>query len=240
MDSIQSILDQSLIEANAASTREPITSPSSLGDCLRKLILLERKYPSRPFEPMALRTFKAGYLFEDFVLNTLEKKGVLVKRQEPVEYRGVKGTLDSVVHLNGEDVLFDVKSAKMSSFKYVDVEGVSEKYIYQLSFYHLALSKKMKIADIARVFYVEKENLLIKEMPVVCPKHYDAVNKKIDIVEKARTIKELPPERDTTEGTFPCYSANKKFKTCKSYCQYSDNCPKITAEILAIKTAFGG
>jgi hypothetical protein len=238
-DSIQSILDASLVKKNAESTREPIVSPSCLGDCIRKLMMLERKYPARPFEPIQLRTFKAGYLFEEFVLNTLEKEGVLVKRQEAVEYRGIKGTLDSVISLNGENVLFDVKSIKSSAFGYLDKEGVGEKYTYQLSFYHLALAKKLKISNLARVFYVEKENLMIKELALVCPDHYAAVEQKITEVEVARKAKELPPERNTAGDTFPCYSVNKKFKTCKSYCQYSDHCPKIVAEMEAVKKGFG-
>ena len=239
MESLQSILDEALVEANKASTRPAIVSPSCLGNCLRKLMMMERGYTRRPFEPITLRTFKAGYLFEDFVLDTLEKKGKLVMRQEQVEYLGIKGTLDSVVKLNGENVLFDVKSAKMSSFKYKEKEGPGEDYEMQLSFYHLALSKKLKISNIARLFFIEKENLLVFECPVVCKDHYQKIEDKITAVEKARLDKELPPERDTSKKAYPCYSPNQNFKTCTCYCDFSDHCPKIMAEMKSILGGFG-
>ncbi len=231
MENIQSLLNEAIIKADKQSTREAIASPSCLGNCIRKLILMERKYTRTPFKIETLRTFKAGYLFEDFVLNTLEAEKKLVARQLKVEYRGIKGTLDSVVSLNGENVLFDVKSAKMSSFKYKEKEGAGEDYEYQLSFYHLALSKQMKLAKVARLFFVEKENLLIFECGIKCEDFYQKVEDKITLIEKSRLDKELPPERDTSTKAYPCYSVNQKFKTCTKYCDYVEHCPKIQAEM---------
>jgi hypothetical protein len=231
VESIQTLLDERLIKEQKESTREKIASPSCLGNCIRKLMLMERNFSYRPLRVETLRTFKAGYLFEDFVLNTLDKTGKLVERQLKVEYRGIKGTLDSVASLNGENVLFDVKSAKMSSFKYKQNEGPGEDYEYQLSFYHLALSKRMKLSNVARLFFVEKENLMIFECPVMCLDHYKKVDDKITLIDKARQNKELPAERDTSKKSYPCYSVNSKFKTCTRYCDYSQNCPKIVSEI---------
>jgi hypothetical protein len=238
MESIQTLLDERLIKEQKESTREPITGPSQLGSCLRQLMLMEKGFKPRPFEPITLRIFKAGYIFEEFLLGTLEKAGKLVERQKKVEYRGIRGTLDAVANLNGENVLFDCKSIKGSAFKYLDEEGVGENYIYQLSFYHKALSQSMKLSPIGRIFYVEKENMMVKELPVMCVENYPLIEKKISEIEVARKSKELPPERDTKENTYPCYSVNKKFKTCKEYCQYSDHCPKIKSEVKSILGGF--
>jgi hypothetical protein len=202
-------------------------------------MLAEKGYEPIPYDHTTLRIFRAGFLFEEFLLNTLDKKGLLLRRQEKVEYRGIKGTLDATIELNSEEVLFDCKSCKTDKFKYLDQNGIGDNYKFQLGFYHRALLKRERLSSIARVFYIEKDNMMIKEMPLVCNEElYRKVDQKIDLVNFWRPKKELPPEKEVID--WECFSVSKKYKKCKVWCQYYKYCPKIIEAYEKQVKEFGG
>lgn len=220
-------------------TRGRLISPSSLGGCLRKGILMERGAEGRPFDERTLRVFKAGYLFEAFVMDTLRATGHLVAEQKPVEWRGMKGTLDGLVRYDGKVHIMDCKSVHSGKFDWLDREGVSESYQLQLAFYWRAVKESGEfdnLADTGIIFYIEKECLLVKEMPVDCAGIQDKVESKLAAIEEARSKDELPPEK--AERDWECFSVQKsRHKVprpigCKVWCNMIDHCPRIKAELI--------
>jgi hypothetical protein len=146
-----------------------------------------------------------------------------------VVYRGISGTLDSVISLNGENVLFDVKSCKTDKFLYLDKgEAPDLTYALQLSFYHKALQGKIEnLSNTARLVYVEKDNLMTREVPIVCPNYYEQLDKRIDELLALRLLKTLPPENPPEQ--WMCYTCSKRYKTVKIWCQCIKNCPEKLA-----------
>lgn len=234
MDNIQSILDGVIAKRNEANNSKRTggaITPSQLGKCTRAIMCKDKKLPELPFTANQLRTFACGFIFEGFVLDILEETKTLVKRQMEVEYRGIKGTLDSVISLNGENVLFDVKSVKTDKFLYLDKGEIDLTYALQLTFYHKALQGKMELSKTARILYTEKDNLLIKEVPVVCENYYEQLDKRIDELLALKAQKDLPAE--VPPEPWMCWTFSKRYKTCKIWCQHIKNCPKILAEYKA-------
>lgn len=227
MEKIEDLLNEVIAkeaeEKNKLRTGGAIT-PSQLGKCSRAIMCKDKGLPELPFTATQLRTFAAGFIFEEFALTALEKTGKIVERQLPVEYRGITGTLDAIVHINGKNVLFDCKSVKTDKFMYLDKGEADNTYAMQLSFYHRALKGKIGLDPVAIIFYIEKDNILTREIPVQCENYYKQLDTRIDELFALRAEKNLPPETPPEE--WMCFTVSKRYKTVKVWCQHIKNCPK--------------
>ena len=221
---ITETLENRILEDAKKNEREPGISPSNIGSCLRKLMLMERGAPHTDFSVNQLKVFGMGYLVEHYVLDRLDS--IMKHRQLKVEWRGFQGTLDCIVEMDGKLFLIDTKSVKSGKFDYLDREGVDEKYAMQLTIYWLgAKAQGIELEDRVCLFYLDKENCLTKEVWFAPSEYVAKVNAKIEFIEFARKSHDLPAEK--TEIDWECFSVSQKFKTVKVWCQYIENCPSI-------------
>ena len=241
---IEEVLNKSVVARAKAKERSGEISMSSIGKCLRAMIMAERKYDKLypetyiPMKDQQLRVFEAGYLFEKFCMDNT--KDIVVESQIPCEYRGIKGTADAIVKDGDTNILIDWKSVHSKKFDYLDKSGVDEGYAMQLTGYWLALKDKYKLSPICRIVYVEKECLLIKEMAFNAPDYVAKVNAKIDDIVLARQSQDLPPELEPLEdGKMPwmCFSCGK-LNGVRLWCNYAKFCPFVYMKYEeALKTA---
>jgi hypothetical protein len=229
MISIQSIIDNHIKAEFEKRERLKEVSLSQIGKCIRQLILNYKGYEPIPFNERQLRIFAVGYIFEKFILDILEKEGYLLKRQEPTEYKGIKGTCDGILldKEASENILFDVKTVHSRKFQYLDNGEVDEMYHYQLMSYYSGLSTVLKLSATPRIFYVSKDDLLLKEIGVATTSDWkDKIDKKIDDIKHWQKQDKLPNEKD--EPTWECFSVSQKFKEVKVWCRFLKHCPNIS------------
>jgi len=220
MINLQSVIDDVVVKANQEGKRKPSTSPSNLGNCLRKCILRENDFPHTEFTAQQLRVFRVGYIFEKFVEEALEKTGLLLGKQIKVEYKGMYGTLDFIIRDDEakEIVIVDAKSVHSSKFDYLDRGEVDSGYAMQQTCYWLGLKNKLfkddkiirddekknitsdfywclnngyKLSRTVWLFYVEKECLLTKQIAINTSEWIWEVDEKIKNLTSAREMFKL-------------------------------------------------
>jgi len=232
MLSLEKVLNESVAKKNKENQHSKEISISGLGHCLRQLRMVEldyeTKYPEKfiPMREQQLRVFLAGNVYEKVVYDLL--KPVAVDYQIPAEYRGIKGTADLIVKDDTQNILVDIKTVNSMKFGYLDKGEIDEGYAMQLTAYWLALKDKYSLSPLCRIFYVEKDNFLTREISFKATDWVDKVNKKIDEITVARGSAELPSELPLTEkGLQPwqCFSNGKK-NGCRLWCNYIKNCDR--------------
>lgn len=243
-------------------TREEKISMSSLGGCIRKLLMMGKKeYPSEPVDKYTLRTFRHGKILENDIRLALLDQKVMVAEQLELEYRGISGHLDFIV-LNkqmDQNYLFDIKTAKESSFQYLDKKNneMSEDYKYQLTAYYYSkgtdgqlIKDKYKLPKQAMIAYVSKDNSLFYEPVLNVEEFKPKLDAKIDEIEAWQKEGCLPPEMTEWEGNkvkgvrtktkdprYPCFSVQKEQYTrkeigVKAWCPKLKNCKNIYAKYI--------
>lgn len=241
MLSLEKVLNDTVVKNNKEHKHGKEISISGLGHCLRQLRMVEldyeTKYPEKyiPMREQQLRVFLAGNVYEKVVYDLI--KPVVVEYQIPTEYRGIKGTADVIVKDGEQNILVDIKTVNSLKFKYLDKGEVDESYAMQLTAYWLGLKDKYKLSQICRIFYVEKDNFLTREVAFNTADWISKVNAKIDLIESARRTENLPPELPLDEkGKVPwqCFS-NGKANGCRLWCQYIKNCKHNEAYQKALK-----
>jgi len=185
--------------------------PSLLGRCFRNQILTKAQVPaSNPPDDRALRIFKCGSLFHDFVQNFLPAN----QTEVPCETEDFKGRADIVT----EDSVYDIKSVHSASFWYMSKAGYDvkkEKYHNWLQLaYYADVLKKEKIV----LVQISKDDMCINEY--------------VDFTNKWQT--ELINEKEQLKIYWLNYNDDKTLPTaiprfnkeCK-YCNYLDKCKEI-------------
>lgn len=251
-------------------TREEKISMSSLGGCIRKLLMMGKpEYPSEPVDKYTLRTFRHGKILENDIRLALIDQKVLIAEQLELEYRGISGHLDFIVKNEkmGQNYLFDIKTAKESSFQYLDKKNneMSEDYKYQLTSYYYSkgtdgqlIKDKYKLPPMAMISYVSKDNSLFYEPVLNVEEFKPKLDAKIDEIEAWQKEGALPPEMTEWEGRkvkgvrsktdvvgYPCFSIQKEQYTrkevgVKAWCPKIAGCEKIYAKYLAEKSRIEG
>jgi hypothetical protein len=222
MIQIQQIIDDDLQENRKERTGE--VSMSGLGSCIRKLMMQERKYEAIPFDGRQLRVFAMGFMIEKFVLDKLEAKGYIFKRQESTEYRGIKGTSDAIIiDSDNKKTLIDTKSVHSMKFNYLDKGETDPNYAMQLWGYQLGLQEKYDLSPLPSLVYISKDDWRIARIPVPKGNWQEQVDTKIDKVNFWRGLEELPPEKEVIN--WECFSGTGK--KCRAWCRYIKHCPKV-------------
>lgn len=208
--SIQFLINESL-RKEQEKKREPSDKfkPHLLGRCYRAQIWAKANEPqTNPPDERALRIFKCGHLFHDFVQGFLPPSQVEVKCEDDM----FKGRTDIVT----DDTVYDVKSVHSFSFHYSnkpDYDVRKEKYHnwLQLTFYadHL---KKLKMV----LVNISKDDMCINEYVEFTSKWKDDL-----IVEKACLNTAWSEYPDLKPNALPRFN-----KECK-YCSYLDKCKEI-------------
>jgi hypothetical protein len=192
---------------------------SKLGSCLTG-VYLERlgEKPDIEFDNRTLRVFKAGKLFEDFVVGLCHNRpGTMVElqvRAELPEYDAT-GYADMVVS-NDKKYVYEIKSKHSFGFKYLDKEGANRQHRMQLYFYLKALG-----VEEGRIFYVSKDDLRVADFKVeLSDEHLTAdVLHELEILNRAWKEQVPPPP--------PISKLNAKGKEKDwriAYCRWHKKC----------------
>ena len=188
-------------------------APYLLGRCFRCQILTRAKVtPSNPPDDRALRIFKCGKLFHDFVQNFLPDNQTEIR----CETEDFKGRADIVT----EDSVYDIKSVHSASFFYANKPGYDvkkEKYHnwLQLAFYASVLKKEKII-----LVQISKDDMCINEYVDYTNKWEEELN-----AEKITLLSFWNSYQRATIDPLP--EAMTRFnKECK-YCNYIDYCKGI-------------
>jgi hypothetical protein len=152
----QQLIDDSLIPKERE--RSGKWNPSSFGMCYRQQFWNRKNEPkSEPIDERTLRIFKAGQLFEDFVVGLLPKDNGY-QFQVKVETDDILGYADIV----SENEVADCKSVHSKSFWWMTKSQDIKKDKYhnwlQVMYYATELNKQF-----GRLVFVSKDDLCIQE-----------------------------------------------------------------------------
>ena len=215
--SLQQLINEDLAkgqEERKTRERSGKFSPSSLGVCPRAQILNRANITqSNPPDERALRIFKCGNLFHDFVQGFIPDNDCEVL----CENDDFKGFADIV----SADSVYDIKSVHSKSFWYgkrdgYDIRKEKRHNWLQLAYYAWILKKKKII-----LVQISKDDMCISEHADFTDKWLDELQAEIDLLrwhwEKYTTIKELPEAKpiNNWEGT---------------YCNWKDYCKGVEIE----------
>lgn len=158
MYNIQELINSSLKE-NRPNKIQTTWHPSSLGQCLTGAFLTRKGVCKKEFDDRTLRVFKCGNLFENFVIDLIEKSGVPYEKQVRCESEemNMSGYIDIVV----DGVPFEIKSKHSRSFHYMDKQGAPVQHKMQLWSY-----LKMKNLPRGDLLYISKDDLCLRQYSV--------------------------------------------------------------------------
>ncbi len=208
---------QDLINKSVNSEREKYIKKSwwagDLGKCLSG-VYYERLgvEPDTKFDDRTLRVFKAGNLFENFVIEQLKKLDTAFETQVRVEMPeyDLTGYADLVIN----DLVYEIKSKHSRAFWYMQKDGKpDEHYLMQLYCYMMALKKEE-----GRLIFISKDDLTIAEYPIFLSdgKLKTKVLSELEIL-NASWKKQTPPDPAPAivEG---------KINWKASFCRYHSHC----------------
>ena len=210
--SIQKLID----DAIALDNSEPRTpsgkfNPSYLGQCHRKHFWKRKGVESdNPPNDRTFRVFKCGDLFEHFVCQHIPA----MQKQVVIETDDFKGFADIV----SEDEVMDVKSINSKAFWWMDKDTyditVEKRHnILQVIFYAKELNKPK-----ARLVFIEKDTLSIKEYGFFVSKWIDDLVKEISILRKYWTDNKLPDAEP--QAGWEC-----------RYCSFAEKCKQAGGKV---------
>jgi len=215
---IQELLDKYFTDQQERSkgrTRSGKFSPSKFGRCYRLQYWSRKNEPeTNPADLNALRRFKAGDLFHEFVQRFLPPHQTEVK----VETDDILGFADIVT----EDAVVDIKSQHSRAFWYMekkDAKPISEqKYnnIMQVMTYAYLLGKPQ-----GQLLFISKDDLYTAEYTFNMDVWKDEVEKEINMLKGFWGKSELPPAEPRAY-----IGSDGKPKDCE-YCPFKDKCKEV-------------
>lgn len=206
---IEELIDKALLkeqEGKKDRVRSGKWSPSSFGRCYRyQYWNRKNEQPSNPPDERALKIFKVGKVFHDFVQGFIpdQETEVLVKQDD------ILGYADIVT----KDAVIDLKSQHSRGFWYMLKETYNiaeQKYSnwLQVATYAWILKKEK-----CGLVFISKDDLCIKE-------YYMPTEKWIPEVEKElKTLRAIWEKDELPKGEPKAYGG----KECQ-YCGYRDKC----------------
>lgn len=215
--SFQQLINESLVRGERE--RSGKYNPSSFGRCYRAQYWNRKNEPkSNPPDERTLRIFKAGNLFEDFVVGLLPENGYQL--QVKIETDDVLGFADIV----SENEACDIKSVHSKSFWWMTKSKDIKKDKYhnwlQVMFYASQLGK-----EFGRLCFISKDDLCIQEYVQPVDDWW-----KENLKEELYCLK-AHWERDILPPAEPRCEPNKKgeYWDC-NYCDYLGLCIKTEKE----------
>ena len=170
--SIQQFIDDTIAKDNEEKRKDYKQTSfhaSSLGNCMRGTYLQRLGIePDKPLEVGVLRKFKAGELFEEWLIDLLKRNKDIksIETQNRVESKlyNMSGRIDALItYQNGSQEIVECKSQQSKSFWYNIHNGNKphRHHEYQLWVY----LKAMGIEN-GKIIYISKDDLSIQEYPV--------------------------------------------------------------------------
>jgi hypothetical protein len=151
--------------------REGVVHASSLARCLRGVVLemLQAK-PDKELDTRKLGIFKAGNLFEDFIIKTLGDRVIEYQREYTYKYKSITitGRSDCVMDDDGIRRVGEIKSVHSDSFWYRQKSGdlIAWNNQVQLQIY-MWLERMINGNDWDGVFfYVSKDDCTVEGAPI--------------------------------------------------------------------------
>jgi hypothetical protein len=149
--------------------------PSSLMSACERAVYYE--LIRAPFEeaavtvgPQLQRIFDVGTWWHTYIQNALEKVGILKEREAAVvdPKRKINGRADGILHIEGSDVLLEIKT--MNGFQFSKLNRPLEHHEYQASLYadilgidNILYLYVNKDSCELKEFYIKKNNALVNE-----------------------------------------------------------------------------
>jgi len=193
--------------------------PSSVGLCLRKAIYQYRGCePTNPPPPRLLRIFEVGKLFEKFILEMLEERGVLVAAQLEVKSLFFSGRIDALVRQGTQLYVVELKTIHSKGFIYRDLPYAHHEV--QALVYHI-LAELNGWAPLAppHLVYISKDDLLIDEYVVSLQKKVEVERLMREAAAYARDGR-LPPRLEGGPRRWECWHEAGQ----RPACEYFDLC----------------
>jgi hypothetical protein len=196
--SIQNTIDEMLAKKGDPRGPKDCWYVTDYGRCPRGAYL-ERQGTANPNPPdeRTMRVFKMGYMVEDFVVEALKNKGIVLSTQESVVYPeiGVRGRSDVVISDKGDAQLVEVKSMHSAGFHWRLKSGFQplEHHKAQALMYMGKLREKYTESLKACICYVSKDDLLIQQIPVQWDEdEYNEIINHFKELERCWKAQELP------------------------------------------------
>jgi hypothetical protein len=189
-------------------------SPSSLGGCHRKQFYNRKDEPkSNPPDERALRVFKVGSMFHEFVQDLLKDENTQLEVR--VETDDVLGFADMVT----PDEVIELKSQHSRAFWWMGkssepITVQKRDHCIQAAFYALQLERKW-----IRLVYISKDDLCVNEYRLeLNDKLITTVEQELEELNAWWIKNELPPAK-------PVLYVGKDGKSSEcSYCSWKDKC----------------
>jgi hypothetical protein len=209
---ITEICDKVITDNHKSNDRDySYIHPSAVAGCTRKIMYDHFSYtPAQQPETHSLRVFDNGHAVHQRLQNYFEKAHIQIKDELVlnVPQYNISGRTDSLIQVNDEYLLIEIKSANAKSFKFTEYKNCpSESHAFQLQLYmHLAnkLYPEYKIKR-GMVMYECKDNhkWLEFETPYV-PELYDRIIERLEYINHLMYTKTLPPIEYDKKEKFPC------------------------------------
>ena len=212
---IQQVLDDFLSDKNKnRKSKAKSFWVSSAGTCFRKRYFQRTNVKAFNSMPATtLRKFYVGDTFHKIIQDLVRKQAKYFEIEKRVENKDISGYIDIIAPLNGEKVLYELKTCSDFYFKYLDKMkyGCNINHIAQALTYYMLL--KEKPAEI-RIVYIGTSTLRIKECSApITKKSLKWVKDDWAKCIKYYKDKMLPPKT--------------KDKNQCSYCQYRKYCKNL-------------
>jgi len=160
--SIQELIDKQLVsEQESRTTRERsgLWNPSMFGCCYRRQWFNRTNtLPSDPFDNRTLRVFKAGNLFEKFVIDLYLIQNPTAQTQVLIKTEDICGYADLVE----EEIVSDIKSQHSKSFWYMTKSEDIRKDKYNNWLQVMWYAWELQLPK-GKLCFISKDDLCIQE-----------------------------------------------------------------------------
>jgi hypothetical protein len=200
-NSIQLLIEKQLIadnaERDAKHESSGLLSASWLYQPLRYQVMKTIGVPRKTFEPYLLGKFKRGFDVEAWLVDHMEKAGVLIEKQKEVKYRNVIGFIDAVV--DSDKLMFkkgpmvhEVKSVTNAKLKRIQTSTeVDYHYKLQAGLYAIAEKNEYYAIDIISAEDL-RVNTYIFQTADIAPEIEQIISNYDKALETWKTMKRLP------------------------------------------------
>lgn len=211
--------------------REGVVHVSSLSRCLRGVIheMLGAKKDNE-MEPRKLGVFKAGNLFEDFIVEALGERMESRQTEYVFKYKNIilTGRDDGIIIHDGKRTLLENKSVNSDSFWYRQKEGtlVSWNNLVQIQCY-LWLRRQLFNDPVDGIFcYVSKDDVTVASAPVRFNPHIidEIVIPALDIINEGYTTKNPNVAPVPSLAIFAEAKHQYQKNWLATYCEYHSLC----------------
>lgn len=216
-NSIQLLIDAHLIadnaERDAKHESSGLLSASWLYQPLRFQVMKTIGVPRKTFDPYLLGKFKRGFDVENWLVEHLEKAGVLKEKQKEVRYRNVIGFVDALV--DSDKFFFkkglmphEVKSVTNAKLKRIQATEVDHHYKLQAGFYAIALESEYYAVDIisAEDLRVNTYIFATKEIAPEIERIIFDYDRAMRLWTEKKVLPELVTSKETAWATNPDYA----------------------------------